>query len=84
MNGFQKEQDMEVLLNDCLHRLSGYDYVFVADIDEILIPLPPFQNLHQVFQVLGYYLYKGRTESGNSILAFWCNFLVMSFDYIAL
>ncbi|XP_012940714.1 uncharacterized protein LOC101862960 [Aplysia californica] len=38
--------DEVMAANDCKHRMAGFDYVIVMDMDEIIIPKPTRKNLH--------------------------------------
>ncbi|KAK7497912.1 hypothetical protein BaRGS_00010783 [Batillaria attramentaria] len=54
--GFQSEvsqafMDACVSLNDCVHRLYRYDFVIVMDLDELLLPSPPYNTLPELFQI---------------------------------
>lgn len=47
----QAWMDGAVICNDCVHRLSQYDFVVIMDFDELLVPSPSFNSLFQVLQV---------------------------------
>ncbi|KAK7093863.1 hypothetical protein V1264_007548 [Littorina saxatilis] len=46
----QAWMDGTVICNDCLHRLSQYEFVAIMDFDELLLPSPPFNSLSEVMQ----------------------------------
>ncbi|KAK7497910.1 hypothetical protein BaRGS_00010781, partial [Batillaria attramentaria] len=47
----QAFMDASVPLNDCVHRLYRYDFVIVMDLDELLLPSPPYKTVAEVFQM---------------------------------
>jgi hypothetical protein len=50
-NNPQQWNDKLVLLQDCMHRLSDYDFIVDLDLDELLIPSAAFSSLHHMLTV---------------------------------
>ncbi|KAK0055786.1 anaphase-promoting complex subunit cdh1 [Biomphalaria pfeifferi] len=42
--------DEVMAANDCKHRMSGYDYVIVMDIDEYIVPHPPLKSYYDILK----------------------------------
>ncbi|KAH9487571.1 hypothetical protein Btru_072311 [Bulinus truncatus] len=42
--------DEVMAANDCKHRMSGYDYVIVMDIDEFIVPLHPMRTYLDILE----------------------------------
>ncbi|KAK7504789.1 hypothetical protein BaRGS_00003817 [Batillaria attramentaria] len=47
---FEAWMDGWVTLNDCVHRLSRYDFVAILDFDELLVPSSPYNTVLEVAQ----------------------------------